>query len=604
MLCARSGAAAAETAAADPGEAARAELRMKVPAARAILDTWQGHPQERNERKLHIVYWTPADREPAPEYRERLSKILEDIRAFYAREMERVGFGPRTIQLDHAADGLVRIHLVRGLKPYKDYDGRSGSEIRGESTPTLLKAGINAAQETIVIFCNMSQWDAEKRVITQNSPYYAGGTLRSGTAWQVDSPILRLESLTEKADHVQDGQYGRISLGKYNSIFIGGIAHEVGHALTLPHCRAREDERIAFGTSLMGSGNLTYGTDRRGEGSGSFLTLSEALRLAGHPIFSGSNKGMELPPSVVPSEIQISRKDKGFVFSGRVQADPPVYGIIGYMDPAGGSDYDATTATAVPDAEGRFTLDCQALKAGKPGELRVVYLQANGVPSGALSSTPYRYPYVVDASGAVDITTARSKLILAPLIAAVYARDMALAQKLAGDAAVANDPKLKRIAQRLMGTLETPKRSSPADVPVETASAALSDLAAQRETTGYGPSRRDLLPENRGLLMAGGEVYIHGFYAHAEATQEWQLDDRWKTISGHIGLADGSDGSVQGRIEGDGKVLWESKAIKDGPAVPFQVNVEGVKILTLKTTDAGDGKRGDWALWLEPTLTR
>ena len=279
--------------------------KAKATAARTILDGWQAKAPERAERKLHIVYWTPADREPAPQYRERLSKILTDIQSFYAREMERIGFGPRSLRLDPVADGLVCIHVVRGKNPYTHYGRKSGDDIRGECIATLREAGLDPKKETVVIFCNMANWDAEKRIISQNSPYYAGGSITSGTAWQVDSPILNLDALTDSAGHIQDGEYGRISLGRYTSTFIGGIAHEVGHALSLPHCKARPDEAAAFGTALMGSGNRTYGEERRNDGRGTFLTLGEAFRLAGHPMFSGSVKGMGDRPTVQPTEVRI-----------------------------------------------------------------------------------------------------------------------------------------------------------------------------------------------------------------------------------------------------------------------------------------------------------
>lgn len=587
----------------DPGAPARAEIAPKVAAARAILDGWQAKAPQRGERQLHIVYWTPGDREPAPLYRERLSKILTDIQGFYAREMERVGFGPRSLRLAKAADGLVAIHLVRGKNPYQDYGRKSGDDIRGECISTLREAGIDPAKETVVIFCNMSNWDPEKRVISQNSPYYAGGSIKGGTAWQVDSPVLNLDLLTDSGGQVQDGEYGRISIGRYNSIFIGGIAHEVGHALSLPHCRARPDESAAFGTALMGSGNRTYGEDRRQDGRGTFLTLGEAFRLAGHPMFSGSVKGMGDRPTVKPLDIRIEPSGKGFVFSGRALADPPVYGVVAYMDPEGGGDYDATTATAVPDAEGRFSIDCQALKPGKSGELRITYLQANGVPSGNLSDTPFRYPYLVSKDGAADLTTAREKLLFAPMIEAVNARSMDAARKLLTAPAISGDARLKQIAQRLIATLD-PKLIAPAEVPPAIKSVPLSDLKAAREETGYGAPVRDRLPEPGGLLIAGGKLYSHGFYAHAVATHEWQLDGTWKTLAGVAGIADGSDGSVQAVIEGDGKVLWQSDTFKDGSTAAFDVQVGGVRQLVLKMTDAGDGKRSDWGVWLEPMLGR
>jgi hypothetical protein len=408
---------AAHARAADAINSARAEIAPKVAAARAILDPWLAENPVRAQKKVHLVLWTPKDREPAPRYRERLSAIFKDIQKFYANEMDRIGFGPRTIGLDQMDDGLLRVHLVRGLKDYTNYAVASGSAIRKECLPTLEAAGLNPAEELIVLFCNMSNWDEEKRTISQNSPYYASGTHRGGTAWQVDSPILDLDFLTEKGRNVRDGQYGNISLGRYNSIFIGGACHELGHALGLPHNKERADERAAFGTALMGSGNRTYGEQLRGESKGSFLTLTHALRLAAHPMFSGSAKDINKPRSAKPDELKIQQQGKGFEFSGRVATasnEPPVYAVIAYMDPMGGSDYDATTTTAVPDKNGNFTLDCQALAPGRTGELRVVYLQANGQASGFLSSTPYRYPYFVAADGTADIAPALAVLNRAP----------------------------------------------------------------------------------------------------------------------------------------------------------------------------------------------
>ena len=589
--------------AADPATPARAEIGPKVAAARAILDGWQAQAPERAERRLHLVLWTPNDREPAPLYRERLTKIMGDIRAFYAREMERLGFGPRTLQFERADDGLLRIHLVRGAGPYRDYQTESGQQIRAECVPVLRAAGLNPEEETIVIFCNMGNWDADKRTISQNSPYYAGGTNRNGTAWQVDSPILNLDALTDKGSPVTDGQYGKISLGRYNSIFIGGICHELGHALGLPHCRERPDERAAFGTALMGSGNRTYGEERRDEGRGSFLTLAHALRLAAHPIFCGSVKGMKLPASAKPSELAIEPRGKGFVFSGKVTAEPPVYAVLAYCDPEGGNDYDATTATAIPDAKGRFSLDCQALRAGKSGELRIVYLQANGVASGFLSATPYRYAYAVGGDGAVDVSAVRTSFLLAPLVEAVNAKDAAAAGQFLATSKIAADPRAEKIARRLIGTL-APKLTAPEQVPAATKTVALSDLASTRAETGYGAPVRDRIPAPSAVLSSGGELFATGLYAHAPATYEWALDGTWKSLTGKAGLADGNAGSIQAVIEGDGKVLWESAKILPGKPTAFEVKVEGVKKLVLKTTDAGDGARSDWALWLDPVLSR
>ena len=119
------------------------------------------------------------------------------------------------------------------------------------------------------------------------------------------------------------GQYGRTTLGRYNSIFIGGIAHELGHALSMPHNTERPD-MAPWGKSLMGSGNRTYGEEFRtievdeSKGKGSFLPFADALRLASHPSFSGSIKGFDGEPNAKLSDVKIThRRQKHRLFGAR-----------------------------------------------------------------------------------------------------------------------------------------------------------------------------------------------------------------------------------------------------------------------------------------------
>jgi len=576
------------------------EIDAQVPAARRILDAWHANQPQPGRRELHLVLWTPADREPAPRFRERLSAILLDIQSFYAREMQRHGFGPRTIGLPKQADGLLRIHLVRGLHPYDEYNVDSGHAIREECRPVLAKAGIDVQNETVVIFCNMSVWDAAARTMSQNSPYYASGTHRSGTAWQVDSPLLDLELLVARDPPLEDGQYGRISPGRYNSIFIGGIAHELGHALGLPHNGERKDQRAAFGTALMGSGNRTYGEDRRGEGKGSFLTLAHALRLAAHPMFSGSVKGMQIQVSAGVENLRVEESGSGFRVTGRVVADPPVYAVVGYMDPRGGDDYDATSCSAIPDASGRFALEAQALRRGGKSEFRIVLCHVNGA---ATRAEQVSFPYQVDDQGKVDVTTARARLELTPLAAEVAAGKWPEAARELARLASGRRPRLLlETASELVASQRAPSRPAPS-----AATGSVCRLSQSRPVeakTGYGPAVYDRLPYGSPLLVAGGELFPRGIYAHAISRHVYDLGGKWKTLAGKAGLADGKNGTVIFRITDGARELWKSPLCREGDLHDFSVPVEGVQTLILEVDAAQDGNRADWGVWADPTLTR
>jgi hypothetical protein len=582
-----------------------AEIAAKVPKARAVLEAWQGTDAKRAEKKVHIVYWTPSDRDPAPRYEERLGAIMENIRDFYAREMKRLGFGPMTIRLDYTDRGEMKVHVVKSRKPYAGFDVRSGAEIRTECLGTLRADGIDPEKETIVIFCNMSNWDPANSTITQNSPYYAGGSNRQGTAWQVDSPILELDSLVKKEPRVKDGQYGDISIGRYNSIFIGGICHELGHALGLPHNRQRPDEAAAFGTALMGSGNRSYGEDLRGEGKGSFLTLAHGLKLASHPIFCGSVKEIDTPANAELHDVKVTNQGKHFTYSARVTANPPPYAVLGYMDPEGGGDYDATTCTAIPEKDGTFTLEADALAAGKAGVFRVVVVQANGAASSfAGAGTRFTYPYLVAKDGTVDLSATEARLVLLPLAKAVEKKDAAvIAREIARVRSLKPSEAVLAAAEALANALADKPGPSPAQATGKECE--LPTATVKSAKVGWGRAVMNRLPDGNLLFSCGSRLFSRGVYAHADASHVWELGGKWKTVSGHAGLPDGCDGgSCVFVVKADGKELWRSKKTEPGTLRSFEVSVEGANEVELVVEDGGDGIGSDWGCWFAPVVAR
>ena len=575
-----------------------ADAREQAAAARKILDKWHADLPERGDRFLHLVCWTPSDREFPKDYRPRLTRIMGHIQEFYLREMERLGLGDRTFNLKYDDKQQLVLHTVRGRHATSHYAVQSGNEIRKECLPVVQMAGIEPDRETILILCNLATWDEQQLRFTHKSPYYAGGSYRRGTAWQLDSPELDSHNLSLTKPMIRDGQYGRISLGQHNSIFIGGIAHELGHALGLPHCKARPDEAVR-GTALMGSGNRTYGDEIRGDGRGSFLTLAHALRLASHPQFSGSVRGLDQAATASIEDVSLVSDDKAIQVAGVVSGDPPIYAVVAYFDPDGGSDYNSTTATAVPSEDGRFTLRSDALTPGKRGQLRLFPLHANGSAGGQMSRTKYRYSYDVADDGTPDLSTFQIRQHLAPVVTALVKGDHDRAVMLAADIKLARASAIAQLLTQLSGPMQTP-----AEFSGDTAAVSLTGLKFASAKVGWARPVFNRIPDDTMLLESGGKIFETGIYAHAPARHTYQIGKKWESLAGKVGLASGHRGSVQFEVKGDGRALWKSRIVKSDEIVEFEVKLDGVQQLELLTHPTDDGAGADWGLWLQLLLKR
>jgi len=479
------------------------------------------------------------------------------------------------------------------------YGRNDAGKVRAEVKAALAADGIDADRETLLIFQVLLAWEGNKAI--EMGPYVGGGNHLSGTAWVYDDEKLDPRLLDSKRP---GGYYGQpCSVGEFNSHYIGGVAHELGHAFGLPHDCQRQAERAKRGLSLMGGGNHSYGQQLRGEGPGSFLSDASAMLLAYSRPFAGEQKGARARPTCRLTSLDAAFRDGKIVLRGGVTADPPAFGIAAFNDwQKVDSDYDAVSWTCKIAESGKFELEIGEMRPGASQlRLRVCHT------SGATSS--FAFDYEVDREGRPNIDVFRYRLPLEEAVAAYASGDRSKARSLAAELQrrFADVPDVRRKAAHLVSLIEAKPPQPLAKVAPRDGSIPLCEAVFRAATTGWGPLVRNQVPVERpGLcfLQVDGRFFDEGLHAHAPSKCEVELDGRWSRFQAKCGLQDGHGGSVVFVVRGDGKELARSPQIKPRTIHALDVDIRRVKVLELVVENGGDGNNGDWGVWLEPRLQR
>lgn len=547
---------------------------------------------------LRVVYFVPADREPLPGYHERLDRVMTEVQRFYREGMQAAGYGPQTFTLERDDQGRLRLYLVRGRYPMREYGRNDAAKVRREVKEALTQHGIDADRETIVIFQVLLAWEGDRA--TEVGPYVGGGNHLGGTAWVYDDERLDPRLLPSK----EPGGYynGPCSLGQFNTHYIGGVAHEMGHAFGLPHDCETNADRPVRGRSLMGGGNHTYGRELRGEGPGTFLSDASAMQLAYVRPFAGERLDARVPPTCRLTALDAEFEQGRVVLSGSVEARPAAFGVIALNDgDSPPADYDAVGWTAKVDEQGRFRVEVGELRPGR-SQLRLRVCHVNG----AVSVFPFDYD--VDERGMPRLDVFRMRVPLDEALQAFAARDRKRLEHLAD---VCRDrfpdlPELHRRIAHLMRLLEAVPPRPLAELPRDDEGwVSISGAAFRTATTGWGRPLRDQVLMERGepcFIQVGGRFFEHGLFAHAPSKYELEIDGKYARFRTGYGLQDGHKGSVAFVIRGDGRELFRSPVIQDAVPRNLDLSVEGIRVLELIVETGEDGPGSDWGVWLEPRL--
>ncbi|MCO4697051.1 glycoside hydrolase family 97 catalytic domain-containing protein [Streptomyces sp. RO-S4] len=139
----------------------------------------------------------------------------------------------------------------------------------------------------------------------------------------------------------------------------------------------------------------------------------------------------------------------------------------------------------------------------------------------------------------------------------------------------------------------------------------VSDLPFAAERNGWGPVERDMSngerdPGDGGPLRLAGTLYDKGIGLHAAGEVVVELDGGYRRFTADVGVDDevGGKGTVAFEVVGDGRTLLATEVLGGAdPARHVDVDVTGVRRLTLRVLDGGDGVDSDHADWADARLT-
>ncbi|TKC08846.1 discoidin domain-containing protein [Pedobacter frigoris] len=317
---------------------------------------------------LNVVYFVPTNNPAKADYERRLSEIMLSAQTFYGNQMQANGYGFKTFGLMTRKNKTrIKITTIPAQYTYDQYTTANLSGILAEVEAYFAAhPGEKSGEHNLII-----------------SPSIPSG---------VGNPYVGYGKSCFWPDR---GEEVTSTTG------IGGLMHELGHGLNLPHNRQRES-RIgdpSYGTSLMGSGNGTYGK------SPTFLTEADCAILNTNQIFQTSTSITYY--GVVTAKVKrmyasYSAAKGAIVASGRFTSSVPVTNVTFYLDPNHNNegvgvnkDYNAVTWATNVIGTDSFYVELPMIemnntyKVNNPAELKVKLIHENG----KITNTTYNFNF-------------------------------------------------------------------------------------------------------------------------------------------------------------------------------------------------------------------
>jgi hypothetical protein len=333
-------------------------------------------------QNLNVIYFVPTDVAIPPDYHRRLSEILLNAQEFFGNEMQRNGYGLKTF-------GLLKDVVKKRIKliEIKGKQGKAAYPYNG---------GSGAVQAEIAAFraSNPSAFTSDHNlIIIPAYDYDANGEPGGPPFYGVGKSCFALDYTDQDVKYLGAGG----TLGTRATKWIGGMIHELGHGLNLPHNRQKAVSEASLGMSLMWAGNGTWGK------SPTFLTKADCAVLNTNQVFNNDNKTYyaTVTAAVVRIQAAYDAGKASIILKGKYSSNAPVTDLVYFNDPNVNNegtgvnrDYNAIAWTSTPINNDSFYLEMPindlVEKADNiPYELKLKMVHENGT----VVETIYSYTF-------------------------------------------------------------------------------------------------------------------------------------------------------------------------------------------------------------------
>lgn len=286
---------------------------------------------------LNIVYFVPSDLDTVPGYRARLNGVFLYMQNFTSKWMNQWGYAGKTLGLPTDSTGQLKISLIRGQlgKSSYPYDGGSGA-VMSEVNAYFAAHPTEKKSDHIMVIIPTYSYGANGD--PSGGPFYGIGRW----CFALDYTGLDTINLGKPDD-------------KFSTKWIGGMAHEMGHGINLPHNGGAQSQNILYGTTLMGYGNGTLGK------APTYFSPADAAILANGQLFSNVTRGdWYTDPGCQVKQVyaEYNSATASIIVSGKFSATKPVKDIAYYNRNTGNDNggYNSVTFASKPIGTDSFRI--------------------------------------------------------------------------------------------------------------------------------------------------------------------------------------------------------------------------------------------------------